>query len=846
MANAATSQGQLQRAGTTRLVSDKRGRKREAHDPNWVMRQKKMHRKMKAGGPGSGPQQRSDRDALLVKGRSVLDKLGKKQEGGPGSGPQMRHVADRFLKKELKKRKMKDAPDVEHHGQREAKRRRVYESSFGSPFTEKGQPDKQKQPGGGVAKGRVYLVTIIEEGLGNSKDKNYYSAEALQTGIQPFNGSKAYSDHPDAISEKTLPERSMKDLVGWYSDCFTDKNPQTGKVRLRGKLHFFPDAKWLTDKIDTILTDPTAQKLFGISINAIGKTRPATMQGEEVNYVEEFQRVDSADVVTEPAARGGFDKMLESKRGNRSHDHRSKVSRSVNRNSRRTREAATLSAESTKEIADSLVSAYNSDNPDELKQAAFEAAKVLHAASSISGKGPGQVNEEQYSNINPSGGSDSEETEENEMAIRTKASRRTKASASPFAGFKKGKRRMQAAAGTGEDNEDVGEPEPSDIPDELEEADVEDEEGRGELGDQSEFGGGSKYRKVKTSMNNGGRVRPRVAASEEAIEDEGLEGMEDEGMEGMEDEDEDEMGGGMPPGAGAAAGGGNAPGAGGGGMAAPAGGGAPGSSRSIASSEAGDDDDDDDDDDDLDDMDEAIESLEDEDEGGGDMRPGVVAESRGRRRGMRRSHEADASLSGGLGKAGRKSLPVGGDTGEGSGYDQEDGTWGKEDSSTSGVGKSYKIKTSRFSKNRKARRVAQEANRRLDILANEVKRLRESNRAKDRKIVRYSGKMRLLESSRTAVKLLREAVKEEILPSGYARTLYRPLLGMNRDDQIEFIKDEARRFEAVQEGTMSRLTESVEGNGARGSFVSRGSADSENSELIEGLAGDGVPMKEDE
>src|SRR5277367_4411127 len=125
MANAASSQGQVQRAGVTRLITDKRGKKkREAHDPNWAMRQKKMHRKME-GGPGSG-RHGGNRDALQVKGRTILDKIGKKQH--------------------------------------EAKRRRVFESSFGSPFTEKGQADKQKQPGGGVAKGRVYLVTIIEEG----------------------------------------------------------------------------------------------------------------------------------------------------------------------------------------------------------------------------------------------------------------------------------------------------------------------------------------------------------------------------------------------------------------------------------------------------------------------------------------------------------------------------------------------------------------------------------------------------------------------------------------------------------------------------------------------------------
>lgn len=692
---------------------------------------------------------------------------------------------------------------------------KIRESYHASAFAEKGADDQQKQKSGATQKGRVYLVTIIEEGLGNSKDKNYYSGEALKNGIQVFNGSKAFCDHPDAISEKTLPERSMRALVGWYSDCFTDSNPKTGKVRLRGKLHFFPAAKWLTDMIDTILTDPSAKNLFGISINAIGKTRPAQMGGEQVNYVEEFQRVDSADVVTEPAARGKFDAMLESRRGQKVTSISMK---------RRTREAGVLSPEKAKEVADSLVSAYNSDSPDELKQAAFEASKVLHAASSISGKGPGQVNEEQYSNINPSGGSDSMNNK------KVKAS-----SGSGGLRFRR-KKALRAAAGTGSDNENLGEPEPSDIENELEEADVEDAEGRGELGDQQEYGGGKKYRTVK--------------ASRESLEDEGMEGLEDEdeGMEGLEDEDEDGMGMATPSGAGPAA-------------AVPA---TPGSSRSVPASAAEADDSEDDSSEgdgmDGDDSSEDLsESVEDEHDM---MRPGNVAESRshGRNRRMRRSHEADgegssqgstvkkASYAGGLGHSGHTALPKGADPDRG--YEDSDEDWGKEDSSTSGVGKSYKMKTSRFSRNRAQRRIAKpivrEANRRIEELEEFVSRLRESNRAKDRKINRYQGIMRFQESVKSANKLVKLAVDREILSVGAARQLRESLYGLNKKEQVHEIKMAARLLESATEGAIARLSESVDGAGARGGVVSWRPAGAENSELLEGFASDGIPVKEEE
>ena len=371
-------------------------------------------------------------------------------------------------------------------------------------FLEPGADEQDaKQP---KKKSRVYLVTIIEEGLGNSKDKNYYSGDALKGAVKLFDGAKAFCDHPDAISEKTLPERSMKDLVGWYTDCYVDARPDTGKARLRGKLHFFPTASWLTGMIDTILTDPTSKDMFGISINAVGKTRPAEMNGEVVNLVEEFQRVDSADVVTEPAARGKFEKILESKRGAR------KVTTSMK--GKRVRESGALTSEQIKEVADGLTRGYFSEDPDEMKTAIHEAATKLYSASSISGKGPGQVNEEKYTNapapIADAGG----------KGDMNKLNRKQLLKASGR--FGKKKKALRAAAGTGPDNETLPEPSPEDI-EPITEADVEDEETQ-ELGDFDDFGDASK--KVRASRGKAARIKAAKLRRTVA--------------ESLEDEDEDE------------------------------------------------------------------------------------------------------------------------------------------------------------------------------------------------------------------------------------------------------------------------------------------------------------------
>jgi len=731
-------------------------------------------------------------------------------------------------------------------------------------FMEQGQDGNSLSPDGKKRKNRTYLVTIIGEGLGNSKDKNYYSGEALTSGAQLFNGSKAYADHPDAISEKTLPERSMKDLVGWYSNCQASKG-QDGKVVLRGKLHFFPTAKWLTDMIDTILTDPStkgaqSQPLFGISINAIGKTRPATMNGEQVNYVESFQRVDSADVVTEPAARGKFEKILESRSGVRGRSS----ARVTSHMSKRMREAGpALSPKVVKKLADECTAAAMSDDPDEMKQALLDVQKELYPLSSVSGKGPGQPNEEQYSNVNPAGGS--------EMARPNG----TKVKASGKRLVRRKKRFINEAAGTGEDNVDLGEPEPSDIEQNLEgrrgtrEADVEDEENDTDLGEFDDFGDSSKRTMSKASEAGLNRRRrmARSAPVEEGMEDmEGLEGEEDmEGMEGLEGEEGEEDGNSTSMGD-----------AGGTSMPAPSSAG-PGSSRMVTAKgqgggmdQDGDGSDDNMDgmgdgdndgmDDDLGESFESEEGFEDESmesaprpamRGRQQFRGGQEAGRRMRRRSTREAKDdvSSGGTTGAYGKSGSAAMPSHADAADDF---EEDYTLGKKDTSTSGTGKSYKLKTSVGRANkpvhpRLARKLVHEANRRIEFLEGRVRKLRESNQRRESIIGRYQGIISFHNSKVSAKRLLESAVEKEWLPEGYARTIAPKLYGLSEKAQVREIKYHARLIEstreAVSDGSGERLMESVEGMGARGGSVSRmGSSEGVTSELAESMAQDGIPF----
>ena len=225
------------------------------------------------------------------------------------------------------------------------------------------------------------------------------------------------------------------------------------------------------------------------------------------------------------------------------------------------------------------------------------------------------------------------------------------------------------------------------------------------------------------------------------------------------------------------------------------------------------------------------------------MRSGRVMTSK------RRKKIKEASFSGGLGKSGHSTLPAQADPSKG--YDPPDEEHGGDDDSTSAVGKSYKIKTSRFSRNRPshrlARRIVTEANRRIDRLEDKVSRLRESNRNKERMIGRYQGIIRFHNTKISARRLLESAVENEILPEGYARTLAPKLFGLPEKEQVREIKYHARLLESTQGAVEERLMEGVDGVGARGGAVSgsRSTADG-NSALVEAMASDGIPFKGDE
>jgi hypothetical protein len=162
---------------------------------------------------------------------------------------------------------------------------------------------------------REVEVIIMSEGLGNKKDMHYYSQDCIKKASPLFEGAKCFVDHPSETEEITRPERTVRDLVGYYTDVHPTED---GKVLMATlKLEDTDAGKLWFDKIKEAIdySQRYPDKVyFAISINADGKTHEEDRNGEQINVVDEITEVDSADLVTKPALQTKFVRLLQSMR----------------------------------------------------------------------------------------------------------------------------------------------------------------------------------------------------------------------------------------------------------------------------------------------------------------------------------------------------------------------------------------------------------------------------------------------------------------------------------------------------------------------------------------------------
>lgn len=186
--------------------------------------------------------------------------------------------------------------------------------------------------------GQRFRVTLLQEGLGNLADCFYYTAQAIESCPPIFDGKKLFVDHPSSIEEEIHPERSVKDVAGYFENCAVEID-DSGRSNLVGDLVVMPGVSF--DQYRALMLEAlkyekkhAGQNLVGLSINANGdfenvqldtflesENIPETCKPKLIEAaaagitmirpVREMKSAFSCDLVTEPGAGGSINSLLE-------------------------------------------------------------------------------------------------------------------------------------------------------------------------------------------------------------------------------------------------------------------------------------------------------------------------------------------------------------------------------------------------------------------------------------------------------------------------------------------------------------------------------------------------------
>lgn len=183
-----------------------------------------------------------------------------------------------------------------------------------------------------------FRVVLIQEGLGNFKDAYYYTKASLHTAMPIFEGKKIYADHPTTLDEQTRPERSVRDILGYFENVQYVETEE-GQGQLEADVCTLPEEefRWarslMTHSVDYAKKYPD-KEFVGLSINASGEAEPAPIDSllesedvsepakvklnkaktegiETVKLVKAIKEAISCDLVTEAGAGGKVLEMIE-------------------------------------------------------------------------------------------------------------------------------------------------------------------------------------------------------------------------------------------------------------------------------------------------------------------------------------------------------------------------------------------------------------------------------------------------------------------------------------------------------------------------------------------------------
>lgn len=149
-------------------------------------------------------------------------------------------------------------------------------------------------------------VTLIR--AGRSGNRNYYSDAVLREGAPLFEGVRVFAKS-DA-EHSAGKGKDVRNLIGGvYGVRFVEgKTPDTGALVGTFK-PLDPNDAAVTKMTEAVKRG--MQDLLGLSIDAFAKTRKRQVGNERLTEAERFTKVMSVDLIVEPGAGGGLDRLTE-------------------------------------------------------------------------------------------------------------------------------------------------------------------------------------------------------------------------------------------------------------------------------------------------------------------------------------------------------------------------------------------------------------------------------------------------------------------------------------------------------------------------------------------------------
>src|SRR5579871_200009 len=157
----------------------------------------------------------------------------------------------------------------------------------------------------GAARGERELPVVALRS-GTSKNGYFYTPEVVASLVPLLEGAQAFADHP---GPQDRPERSVRDLVGFYRNAHVEMRPAPASLapapRAASTLHLLESAEWLWSMLREAL-EQGMPGLVGISIDVQANVEAQRngASGQMVNAVTRFVAMNSCDVVTKPSAGG--------------------------------------------------------------------------------------------------------------------------------------------------------------------------------------------------------------------------------------------------------------------------------------------------------------------------------------------------------------------------------------------------------------------------------------------------------------------------------------------------------------------------------------------------------------